>query len=74
LGQSSSSSSSSSSRRADDSALFGDGGWMHAAVLHLAATGDQRFGRRLKLGGPLLAQVCAPAAAAAAAAHGELSQ
>jgi hypothetical protein len=54
---SSSSSSSSSSRRLDDSALFGDGGCVDAAVLHLAATGDQGFGRRLKLGGPLLAQV-----------------
>jgi len=51
------SSSSSSSRRGDDSALFGDGGCVSAAVLHLAATGDQGFGRRLKLGGPLLAQV-----------------
>lgn len=50
-------SSSSGSRLGDDSALFGDGGCLNAAVLHLAATGDQGFGRRLKLGGPLLAQV-----------------
>lgn len=50
-------SSSSSSHRADGSVLFGDGGCVSAAVLHLAATGDQGFGRRLKLGGPLLSQV-----------------